>query len=560
MSERPQQTITTENVGKNETVFLNQIATWRGFDIERDGQAAEEWVNEKVALLQMQIDHSQLWFHIKVDFEKVRDVFLFAYLAHFGQNRKLGNVPYAMHLFGSLKQYIHIKEKEYALRRPPEFKKVDLTDDFIQLVLHDVLEDFLDGIDLEKEDQAHEFCLMAAYIRHRFGSKIGSFVADVATKFTKRPATVIPQNEVVEVDDDGIEHIKYEKAFSKMELSRIDFMALVLGIAESTHNAIGLILKTAERHDNLETVGELPGADRKAMETYNLAIACFAGRFRTPGKDLLHASFLHLYSGESHIVLEQLQKIIRERQSLDRKIFEAVSSELYREMDELLGYSGDYEIFYSPLNLWRAHEELVRRYMLQQDCVSEDGLNLLSSSVLEDPVFESVLQQTYLGRIVVVTKTQREAKKIASGNLTSFTKIGHKSNKGPGLFGNKTLLDMSGYCSERVSLQNVNHPERPLEIKLSSSDVHLSNEYGEVSYVKAGEDVVKEEYSVAPLVRFLKHLRKACNKERSGSFDRGKEALLKSQGCDLTILIDDIRTMISEIEKLNIYELITTRQ
>lgn len=545
---------TAEWTAEKEVVLLEALADLKNFNVEKDGPEAEEWVDGKMEKLKEIMSESTIGPHVFVDYEKVREAFLFAYLSHFGQRRKLGSIPYAEHLFGSITQYIKIKEKEYSVRKPPQAVRVELTNDYIKLLLHDLLEDFMKGVELEKEEKTAWFTFMSAYIHLRFGQDVSDFVSYVATKYSKRPFTKLPEE-------------KQEKDRKKMEDSRVDLLALLLGITEQTHNAVGLILKAAERRDNLLTVGGLPGADIKAKETYNMALACFAGGFRTPGKDLLDEGFRHVYIGEKQKVFEDFETKIRQWQENDRLLFEEVGGDLRREIGEVLGHD-DFEISYRPLHLWRSHEQLMRAYKEDRGDDVMGGLNLLDREILNDEYFDRVIEENYLGRIVVLTKSWSDAAKVAKSELPSFKRLDRQVYSGHSLFRKPTILDKSGYKAERVLTENIDHPNRVLEIKITSKEADEKNEHGSPFYVtreKAGavrpdgEEIVEERYFDKSLQNFIGYLGALCDAEKAGSFDRVKHALSQPMGSDLSKIADDIRIVKAKIGELNLYGLINTR-
>lgn len=526
---------------EREMVFLESLAKLKNFDVEKDGPEAERWVDEKIEIMKRELDSSSIADCVYVDFEMVREAFLFAYLSHFGQRRKVGQIPYAQHLFGSICQYIHIKEKEYKVRRPPEDMKVDFTNDFIKLLLHDLLEDFLKGIKIKTEEKQAWFTFLSAYLELRFGEDVSKFVSYVATKFTKRPFTKLPDTEDMK---------------EKMALSRLDFISLVLGITEETRNAAELLLKAAERQDNLATVGDLPNADRKGMETYNMALAAFVGGFRSPGKDLMGEGFRHLYPGEKQKVFMRFEKIVAEWQEKDRKNFEDVSSDLHGEIAEILGHD-DFDVQYRPLAIWRVHEELMRVYKTANGDDEMGGLNLFNDEILDDGDFKKVLEKTYLGRIVIRTRSWAETSKIAGHDLPSFNHLDRQIHSGHSFGQTRNILMISGYKAERVLVESKKYSHRVMEMKVTTRDADTKNEYGNRKYI--GEEIVTEEYDDKSLQKFIAFLGEQCEAERQGSFERVKHALSQPMGSDLTAIIDDIRLMMKKIEDVNLYGLISTR-
>lgn len=537
---------------------LKQLLVRKGLDLYDEIPGREEWVGDKIKDLMLSVQHvlDSLNFSdsfddvekIHIDWAKVQMALEDAFLFHYGQKRKVGdNVLYVEHLVGSVKQYLAMKKEEYDFCDFPS-QKVDLTTDFLKLILHDSLEDFADATDLDKEEKSSFFYLIDEYIRSKYGDCVADFV-ELATKFTARPETRIDLHKL---------------GFDKMDLSRIDFVSLILGVVYKTRSAVNLLLKAAERHDNLETVGLVNEPDRKAMETYNLALACYAGRFRTPGKMLFGHSFEHLYRDDP-MLYDDFRKLVAVKQRSDKDYYELVRARLESSIEDTVGKGSPYRIYFSPLPDWRAHELLVSKYLKEKN-QSSDGLHKLTREILDDEKFQEILHATFLGRIVIETERTFQAIRLTNADFGDFEKEDSKLNAGMLNFVDPHLLDLSGYTSYRSRLvDKKDYPDsedrvaKTIEMKIVSKRLNHDNEFGEMEYRSGEGDMNTEYYKYDALRRFADYLRKK-SKISNVRWKKCEKILTNPKGGNITSIQKEVRALVGSVKDLNIFPFVHTRK
>lgn len=532
---------------------LEQLALAKGIDYYDDPPGMNEWVSEKIDCLKSLVpgivktpdDVDRL----HVNWDKVEMAFEDAFLFHYGQKRKVGkNVMYVEHLAGSVEQYLGMKKEEYDFCDVPS-EKVDLTTDFIKLILHDSLEDFAEATDLDKEEKSRFFYLINKFIREKYGESVADFV-ELATKFTARPEIKIDLAEL---------------EFDKMDLSRVDFVSLILGVVYKTRSAVNLLLKAAERHDNLETVGLVNEPDRKAMETYNLALACYAGRFRTPGKMLFGHSFAYLYYRDDQELYDDFRHRVELKQQADHDYYESVRGRLEASVESVIGKKSPYRIYYSPLPDWRVHELLVSKYLKEKKQAS-NGLHKLTPEILEDEVFQEIIHDTFLGRIVIEAERTFQAIRLANADFDGFNKEDSKFNAGMLNFVDPRLLDLSGYTSYRTRLvdkevfpDSEERVEKVIEVKIISKRLNHDNEFGEMEYRDGEKGMHTEYYSYDALRKFAEYLKKKAG-IKNGRWTKCQEILTNPAGGDIGEVQNEIRALVGAVKDLNIFPFVHTRK
>ncbi|MBN1258260.1 hypothetical protein JXA05_00730 [Candidatus Peregrinibacteria bacterium] len=528
--------------GENPHNFLEELKQFKNFGKnESDETAAKEWIKGAIkeiwqeAKFVMQED-------IAVDWGRVGEACYTAYAAHFGQKRKSNpNVLYVEHLKHSAIRFIEKIQEEYKDRvRPFREKKVDMTEAFIKIILHDALEDFL-----RKNPSPESLSLypqMMAYLEETYGKEVADDIALVATNFSKRPNTKLP------------------KGLSRLDISRVDFLAQMLGVIE-TRDAINLLLKVAERQDNLKDAGNFPNVDRKALESANLAIACYAASMRTPAKRLFN-DFFRFFFREKPELLKKFETYITDLQKQDEENFQSnLRPAIQQEVEKILGHS-DFEIRHSPLPLWRINMAIMDHPAYQKRAKWE-SMPLIYRELLDEEkdTFHKLIKNKSLHRIVIITHLEHDANKIWETGLSSFCPI--LTKRFTKKLEPENALEFSGYKARR-SIAQFRGPdgkldEKHLEFKVVSREEYTDNEFGEAEYDDGPpKDTVTPKYSVASLERYINHLAAIFKEQEPSRWEILKKNLLNPLGADLSLMANDLRVAIRIITKERVEPFINT--
>lgn len=521
---------------------LQSFYELKAFSPECDHEEVSEWVRQKIKCLQNKRCYRGISKYIQVDWMQIRKALYFAYIAHYGQKRKLDQGQlYVEHPVESLIHYIEMLREEYDQHPLSADSRIDLTDNFIKEILHDVFEDFISKERIE--ERRRFFPLLARYVQNRFGSSVADFLNLVATKFSKKPETIFPSD------------------LSRTDIERLNHFAQMAGIV-ATRDAANLTLRVSERKHNLRDADHLDNADQKALESANMVLALYAALMRTPAKELFDDFFRYFFRATPE-TLERFEKFIKRKQRGDRAFFEErILPGLEENIRNIIGHN-HFEVQLSPLSLWRINMEIGENpfFGAQLGLFSDDQIPLVNDKILKSRALRQMLKKKLLYRIVVITESEEDSQAIWREGVTIFSQfeaVEYTRNSEQ-----DDLLKLSGYRARRASVHWESDDEREirrLEFKVIDRQSHYTNEFGKRVVAKNARGETELHYSVEPLERYLEHFQSLGyqRQQLSGQYRELLKKLLNPMGADLTEHAEDARVLIALIAEERVEPFINT--
>ena len=552
-------------------LLINQIHTLCGCDEDGFEKAQKDWVDFVVNEIDDTINKLHLDKMLFVDEDLVRQALSFAFSVHFKQKRKNGK-PYTRHIEQSVENFLErIKEIEdvflnqFSIQLVPEKEQIiDITDELLKLISHDILEDIWKNItdisklnqreNLSNEEAKELFLLVKDYFEKTYGKN----VADSLIYFFTKLSTRIDARETI-------------NSLAKEDVGRLDFFAQKIGITEKSRNGIDSVLSLSEKGHNLLSPKRMH--DRKFIEFYNVAVMLFAAGLRYFGKSLMEESFdLVFRERDKDQVWNQFLKIIRKKRKEDRKYFEQIKSDLVEDLDTIFGRE-NYKIRYIPLLDWRVHETVMTHYYRKkkQNNTGSDVLekHFIKESVLNDSDFISEIEKLFLGRVIIEVENEELIQSAISSeqktpdfpkfNLHQYSTVNHYPDFGIKC-SDQSLLSLSGYKGLRFALKP-KRTDKKFEVKLVDKQQEQINQYGALNFTESTTQDGKKMYKIQFLIEALNNFKDFLKNEvGNDNYQRFKKIALNSFGEDLRNpeIQDLLQNVIEAVKRLRISSLILT--
>lgn len=497
-----------------------------------------------------------------------------AYLGHYGQMRNTGVSYLEEHIVKSAKNELAsiYEAKEKAGINIRQISKV--TKNQIEVTLHDVWEDVVGNLKEkilhykeensisgdQKLDKQKEFLMdLEAFFNREFRIDTTLTLVEFFTNFSQRLYT-----------EHSLKKAKLEPTnkidLDREDLGRNDFVIKMI----SARHLMNLLSLFSEKTHNLKSIEQM--GRTKMLELYHFAHALLKTGFRTYAKIFLQTFFAHYLEERPSDVKTIFQEKVSKKSAQDKESFIQNQETLESNFDKIFG-EGNYEIEYLSLYDWRIHEIALMLYkkhepqeeeLKKKRDTDEMGHYYFSQEMLNDPLFDEVLQNIITGRIIVKVKDEH-ADKLHKWRKTSCLSYFKNSDKwfnrlciddfdttnvtdyyrgeGPKEL---QILDYKGVTCNLIKSQTnnkikrllrrffkTNFPEKVLTCKIMTEKDYDRNEYGtSVDFSSSGE--AKQKQILQYYKDYLKELLGEGNYEIYETLGREKF------GVSLDTLVKDI--------------------